>query len=176
MWYACRESKIDKFDSLLCLVQEYVFKLNISVSYIALVAVVNGLDDLAPKELGLHLGHLAVRFHFEVAVQTATVDVLHDEEDLFVALKDFEELGDVLMVQLLHDLHLSLDRLASVGLHELCLLVDLDGNLLIEQAVQAKADYCVSTLADALADEIVIQIFNRAILCAEFIISRLTVF
>lgn len=93
-----------------------------------------------------------------------------------MALKDFEELGDVLMVQLLHDLHLSLDRLASVGLHELCLLVDLDGNLLIKQAVQAKADYCVCTLADALADEIVIQIFNRAILCAEFIFSRLTVF
>ena len=98
MWYACRESKIDEFDPLLCLVQEDVFKLDISVSYIALVAVVNGLDDLAPKELGLHLGHLAVRFHFEVAVQTATVDVLHDEEDLFVALENFKELGDVLMV------------------------------------------------------------------------------
>ena len=98
MWYACRESKIDKFDPLLCLIQEDVLKLDISVSYIALVAVVDGLDDLAPEELGFHLGHLSVRFHFEVAVQTATVDVLHDEEDLFVALEDFKELGNVLMV------------------------------------------------------------------------------
>lgn len=98
MWNARRKSEIDQFDSLLCLVQEDVFKLDVSVSYITLVAVVDGLYDLAPQELGLHLGHLAIRFHLEVAVQTATIDVLHDKEDLFVALEDFEEFGDVLMV------------------------------------------------------------------------------
>ena len=42
--------------------------------------------------------------------------------------------------------------------------------------MQAKAHHSVGTLTDALADEVVIQIFNRAILCAELIVSRLPVF
>jgi len=45
---ARRETKVDKFDSLFGFIEQNVLQLDISVCYIALVAVVDGLDDLAP--------------------------------------------------------------------------------------------------------------------------------
>ena len=60
------------------------------MSYIALVAVVDRLNDLAPEELCFKLRHLPVGLHFEVAVKATTVDILHHKEDLFMALEDLE--------------------------------------------------------------------------------------
>ena len=60
------------------------------MSYIALVAVVDRLDDLAPEELCFKLRHLPVGLHFEVAMQASAVNVLHHEENLFMALKDLK--------------------------------------------------------------------------------------
>ena len=60
---ASRETKIDQFDSLLGFIEQDIFKFDVSVGYIALVAIVDGLDDLAPEEFGLELGHLAIRLH-----------------------------------------------------------------------------------------------------------------
>ena len=54
------------------------------------MAVVNRLHDLTPEELCLELRHLPVGLHFQIAVKTSSIDVLHDEEDLLVRLKDFE--------------------------------------------------------------------------------------
>ena len=59
------------------------------MSYIALVAIVNRLDDLPPEELGLKLWHLAIRLHFEVPVQAASIHELHDQKDLLVRLERF---------------------------------------------------------------------------------------
>ena len=95
------------------------------------MAVVDRLDDLAPQEFCFKLRHLPVRLHLEVSVETATVDVFHDEEDLLVALKDFIQFCDVLMVEFFHDFHLSFHRFPPIRLHQLCLLVDLNCDLLV---------------------------------------------
>ena len=126
------------------------------MSYITLVTVVDRLNDLTPDELGLELGHLPVGLHLEVTVQAAAVHELHDEEDLLVRLEHLVQLRDVLVVQLLHNLHLSLDAFASVGFHQFCLLIDLDGDLLVERAVQAQTYHSVGTLTDPLSDEVVV--------------------
>ena len=145
------------------------------MSYIPLVTVVDGLDDLAPEELGLELGHLAVGLHLEVPVQAAAVDELHDEEDLLVRLKHLVQLRNVLVVQLLHNLHLALDTFASVGLHQFCLLVDLDSDFLVERAVQAQTHHSVGTLTNPLSNEVVVQILDRTIRSAKLITCRLAV-
>ena len=99
------------------------------------MTVHDGLNDLAPEELGLELRHLSVWLHLEVAMKAATIHELHDEEDLLVRLKYLVKLGDVLLIELLHDLHLSLDRFATIRLHQLGLLVDFHSNLLVQRPV-----------------------------------------
>ena len=128
---ACREAEVNQLYSLFGLVEQDILKLNVSVCYVALVAVVNGLDDLSPDKLSLQLWHLPIGLHFQIAMQAASIDILHHEEDLLVALENLKELCDMLMIKLLHDLHLALDRLASVWLHQLSLLVYFDSDLLI---------------------------------------------
>lgn len=109
-------------------------------------------------------------------MQAATIDVLHHEEDLLVALEHLEELRDMLVVQLLHDFHLTLDGLAPVWLHQFRLLVDLHSDFLVQKPVQAETYHSVGTLPDALPDEIVVEVLNRTVLGAKLIISRLPIF
>ena len=165
---ASAEAEVDQLHSLSGLIKQDVLQLDVSVRDVALVAVGDGLDDLAPEELGLELGHLPIGLHLEVPVQAATVDVLHYQEHLLVRLEGFVELRDVRVIEPLHDLHLALDRLAPVGLHQLDLLVDLDGDLLVEHLVQPESHHCVRALADALANEIVVEVLDRAVLGVEF--------
>ena len=80
---ASGESKINQLDSLFCLVQQYVLQLDVPMRHISTVAVVNGLDYLAPQEFGLKLRHLSIWFHLEVSMETSSIDVLHYQEDFF---------------------------------------------------------------------------------------------
>ena len=114
---ACRKAEIYQLDSLLRLVQQDIFQLDIPMSYIALVAIVNRLDDLAPEKFCLELWHLSIRFHFEITVQTASIDEFHDEENLLRRLKYLEKLCNMLMVKLLHDFHFTFDTFPPVRLH-----------------------------------------------------------
>lgn len=54
------------------------------MSYVSLMKVVYAEDDLLPEEFGLDFSHLSVGFSLEVAVERASVDVLHDKEYLFM--------------------------------------------------------------------------------------------
>ena len=124
--------------------------------YIALVAIVNRLDNLSPQEFRLELRHLSIWFHLEITVQAAPIHELHDEKHLFRRLKYLKELCNVLMVELLHDFHLAFDTLSSVGLHQFGLLVDLHGYLLVERPVQAQSHDSVGPLANPLADKVAV--------------------
>jgi hypothetical protein len=63
------------------------------------------------------------------------------------------------MVKLFHDFHLSFDTFAPIWLHQFYFLVDFDSYLLVEHLVQTQTNDCIGTLTDALADEIIIQVF-----------------
>lgn len=92
------ETKVNKLDYSLSLVQKDVLQLDISVGHIALVAVVDTLDHLTPQKFGLEFGHLSVRLHLEVAMKRASVDVLHEEEDLLVRLEGLIKLTNIRVV------------------------------------------------------------------------------
>ena len=166
----CREAEVDQLDSCARLVEQDVLKLNIAMSDVALVQVVDCEHNLLPDVLGLDLSHLPVRLSLEVAMQGPTVDVLHDKEHLLVRLKRFIQLGEALVIDLLHDLDLALHALAPVWLEQLELLVDFDCNLLVEDLVQADAYHSICTLAYALANNIVVNIFDGALFCAELVL------
>ena len=68
------------------------------MSHVALVAVVDTLHYLTPKEFSFQLWHLSIGLHLEVTMQRATVDILHEKEDLLMRLKSFIQLTDVRMV------------------------------------------------------------------------------
>lgn len=131
MRQASREAKVNELNTLLCFIEKNVLKFDISVSYIALVTIVDGLHNLFPKELSLELGHLTIGLHLEVPMQTSSIHELHNEEHLFVRLEDFVQFGDVLVVQFFHDFHFAFDTFTTVGFHQFCFFVDLDGNLLV---------------------------------------------
>lgn len=46
--------------------------------------VVDAVDYLLPEEFGFDLCHLPVWLAFQVAMETAAIDVFHDKEDLLV--------------------------------------------------------------------------------------------
>jgi len=84
--------------------------------YISLVAVVDCLHYLNPKELRLQLRHLPIWLHFQVTVKAASVHVLHKDKHLLMRLKSLIKLPNVWMIQLFHDLHFTLYRLPAVWL------------------------------------------------------------
>ena len=81
---ARREAKINHFDTLFGLIEQYILKFDVSMCDVSLMTVINRLHDLLPDEFGFHFRHLAVGFHLEVAVKTASIYEFHDEEDLLM--------------------------------------------------------------------------------------------
>ena len=55
------EPKVDKLDYSISLVKENILQLDISVSDVPLMTVVDTLHHLTPQELSLKLGHLSIR-------------------------------------------------------------------------------------------------------------------
>lgn len=64
-----RETKIDQFYSLFGLVQQNVLQFDVSMSDVALMTIVDCLDNLSPQKFGLKFWHLSIWFHFEVTVE-----------------------------------------------------------------------------------------------------------
>ena len=146
------------------------------MSYITLVAIVNRLNDLAPEKFGLKLRHLPIWLHFQVSVQTASVDEFHDKEDLLVRFKHFIKFCDVLVVKLFHDFHLAFYTFSAIRLNQFCFLVYFYSYLLVELTMQTKSYDCIGPLTDPLPYEIIVQILDRAISRTKLIVNRLSVF
>ena len=137
---------------------------------VALVQVVNPECDLLPQKLGLNLCHLSVRFALQVAMQRATVDVLHDQEDLLVRLESLVQLREAVMVDFLHDFDLSLHALAPVGLKQLELFVYLDSDLLVQNLVQSNSHHSIRSLPNSLSNDVVVDVLDGAPLGAELVL------
>ena len=65
---ASGESEVNQLYSFLCFIKKNIFKFDVAMCYIALMAVVDCLNNLAPQEFSLELWHLSVWFHLKVAV------------------------------------------------------------------------------------------------------------
>ena len=53
------------------------------------MAIIDSLNDLDPKKLSFKLRHLTVGFHFEIAMKTTAVNILHKNKNLLVGFKRF---------------------------------------------------------------------------------------
>ena len=95
---ARREPKIDHFDTLFGLIEQYILKFDVSMCDVSLMTVINRLHDLLPDEFGFHFRHLAVGFHLEVAVKTASIYEFHDKEDLLMRFKCLIKLRNIWMI------------------------------------------------------------------------------
>ena len=96
------------------------------------MAIVNTLHYLPPQELRFELWHLSIGFHLQVTMQTATVDVFHNEKDLFWRLKSFVQFSNVRIVKFFHDFHFTFDTLLSVWLDQFDFFVNFDCDLLVQ--------------------------------------------
>lgn len=163
------EAEVDELDSRSGFVKEDVFELDVSVSNISLVKVMNSKDHLLPQVLCFNLRHLTMWLPLQISMQRTTVDVFHDQEDLLVRLEGFVESSKGFMVDFFHDFDFSLDTLSTVWLEELVLLINFNCNLLIQKLVKTNSDNCVRSLPDSLADDIVINIFNCATFSAKLV-------
>jgi hypothetical protein len=132
------------------------------------MTVVDALHYLPPQELRFQLWHLTIRFHLEVAVQAATVDILHDQEDLLRRLECFVQLCDVWVIKFLHDLHLALDAFLAIWLDQFDFLVNLHCDLLVKLFVKPEPHNCIGSLADSFADDVAFNVVIRSIGCAKF--------
>lgn len=135
MWYTSRKSKIDQLGHRFCLIQQDVLKFNISMRHIPLMAVINALYDLCPQKFGFQLRHLPIWLHFQVAVQTAPIHILHDNEHLFMTFESLIKLGYVGMVQFLHDFHLPFDWFPPIWLQQLNFIIDFNSDFLVQYFV-----------------------------------------
>lgn len=75
---ARRKTKINEFDPCSGFVEQNVLKLDVSVSHIPLMEIMNSKHDLLPQKLSFYLGHLTIGFTLEIAVQGSTINVFHN--------------------------------------------------------------------------------------------------
>lgn len=106
-------------------------------------------------------------------MERAAIDVFHDKKNLLVRLKRLKELCKALMINLLHNLDLPLDALATIGLEQLELLVNFDCDLLVQDFVKTNSHDCIRTLTYSLSNYVVVDIFNVTSLCAELVLFML---
>lgn len=95
--------------------------------------------------------------------------MLDDQVNLLQSIEGLIELGDIRMIEFLHDLDLPLNPFPSVRLQQLKLFVNLACDLLIGFLVQSDSHHCVGSLAYALAYQVVVEIIGVAGFCAVLI-------
>jgi hypothetical protein len=100
-------------------IQQYVLKLDVSVSDALPVAVLQRSDYLFEYPLGFFLLESAVGLLLQVRMETAPADIVHDQVDVVVCLECFEYLHDVGVVHLLKQLDLPPHTALSVRVSQL---------------------------------------------------------
>jgi hypothetical protein len=123
----------------------------------SVVTVPDPLHNLLKDPFGFCLLQSSILLSLQVAMETATPNILHNEYHILRGIYDLIEPDYVLVAHLLHQLDLSLHTLAPVRVHQLVLLVDLHGDLTIAGLVQSHSDHGIGTLTNLLTNHIVIQ-------------------
>lgn len=88
----------------------------------------------------------------------------------------FIQFGNIWVIQFLHNFHFPFNGLSSVWFHQFDFFINLYRDLLIQNLVETKSDHSISTLADPLADNVVVKVIDSAAFSAKFLIfeSRCT--
>lgn len=121
-------------------VKHNVFGLDVSVDdgRVQRVEVLNSTDDL-PQVLSSQL-IVEAALPLEHGVELALAAVLQNQIEIVVVLVVVVQLDDVLVVDVVHDLHLKLDLVDKVVLHDLRLVDDLDREHILRHLVPYLVD------------------------------------
>ena len=121
------------------------------------VAIFNALENLFENSFCIRLFKSSVRLRFKVAMEAWTSHIFHYQYDILRCVNDLIEPYNVLMLHLLHEFDLSLDRFPSVRVEQLILFVNLHSNFLICWLMKANSNNRICTLPDLLPNYIVIK-------------------
>ena len=90
---------------MLSMINDDVFKLDISMRDVLFVEVLQGLEQLLDDPLSLVFLKLPVRHCFKVCMQAFSLGVLHHKVDVPESVNGLDKLDDVTMVELRQDLN-----------------------------------------------------------------------
>ena len=96
-------------------VEQEVFKLDVTMSNASIVTVANTFDNLLENTFSLFLFQSTIWLGFQVAVQASTTNVFHDQYDILWSVNDLVESDYLLVSHFFHELDLAFDWLSSVG-------------------------------------------------------------
>jgi hypothetical protein len=91
------EPKVDQLNDSFA--DYYVFKLDVPVSYLAIVQVDQDVKQLLYDRFGLVFGQSPIALSFEVRMQRLARHVLHYEVDVVRVFDCFVELDDIRVIQ-----------------------------------------------------------------------------
>lgn len=95
------------------------------------MTIAESLDDLLKNAFGIPFFKSSLGLRLEVAMKRSATHVLHDEDHVLLSVDNLIKLNNTFMLHLLHQFYFSLNRLPSVGLFKLVLLIDFQSYLLI---------------------------------------------
>ena len=135
----------------------------------ASVAVFDAFDDLEEDAASFALVEAFSGLGFDVAVQGATADVFHDEEDIFRRINCLKHLHNIRIPYLLHQLNLPPHTLLPININQLILLIHLHRNLLPRHLMQPNPHNRIRPLPYRLPYYILIHTRLRAIIRVQFL-------
>lgn len=102
-------------------------------------------------------------------MERASIDIFHDQEDLLVRFKRLVEFGQTFVINFFHDFDFSFDAFPSIRFEQLELVINLNGDFLVEQFVQPYPDNGVGALPNPLAYDVIVDVFDGTELSAKLV-------
>ena len=118
--------------------------------------VLHSVEDLFEEFLSLVFLQLASLLLADVVAQTSSRPEIQGETVEVLEGADLVKGDDVGMVQLRHDLGLSLEVLHDVGIFDLVQPDDLDGNFLLGDQMSGQFHFAVGTFTETGTQELVV--------------------
>lgn len=148
------DPKVAKLDSAIS-IQENVVQLDVSVEYGPAVAVRNSVGYLLEDVLAFVFSQELTLL--DDIVQITSSSVFGDHQDVFLVFKHFKEPDDVVVSDLLEDVHFLEHLLLRVVVLQLTQLDDLDGHLLSSQFVDCQVYLPESTCSNLLHEFVEVE-------------------
>ena len=143
----CRKTEINYLDHIRLVFNQYVVKLDIPVTHIIRMQVLNSLSYLLKHPSACLLFYYPIRtILFHMLLKRYTFDIIHHEINLFRHINKFVELHDIRMIQLSHYHNFSLNCFPLHWIIQFIFVVYFDCKFLQGSLMLTYPYMCVSTL------------------------------
>jgi hypothetical protein len=153
---ACRESKVDELH-IFVFIQQNILKLDVSVSDALAMAILERNKNLIYNSSCLLLVELLIDHLFEVAMQAASRNILHDKINMALCLEGLDQLDNIWVIHFLKKDYFSSDGSLPVDVAKLRLVIYLHRVLLIVVPWGGHSHHGIGSLADLAPEHIVVN-------------------